>query len=107
MFTQRYLHGRNENIKTIVDIGKAVDDTPEQAEHMMNRLLSRETLYFRCLVEAYREWHKKSKVADRVAEREIERSVPTGGMSCWQVQTPNRIKTLYQHPLPDRSEQRL
>jgi len=61
MFTQRYLHGSNQNIKTLVDIGKAIDDTPEQAEHMMNRLLSRETLYFRCLVEVYREWHKKSR----------------------------------------------
>jgi hypothetical protein len=74
MFTQRYLHGSNQNIKTLVDIGKAIDDTPEQAEHMMNRLLSRETLYFRCLVEVYREWHKKSLVVERVAEREIERS---------------------------------
>ena len=74
MFTQRYLHGTNENIKTLVDMGKAIDDTPEQAEHMRNRLLSRETLYFRCLVEVYREWHKKSKVVERVAEREIERN---------------------------------
>jgi hypothetical protein len=72
MFTQRYLHGTNENIKTLVDMGKAINDTPEQAQHMFYRLLSRETLYFRCLVEVYREWHKKSKVADLVAEREIE-----------------------------------
>jgi hypothetical protein len=72
MFTQRYLHGTNENIKTLVDMGKAINDTPEQAQHMFYKLLSRETLYFRCLVEVYREWHKKSKVADLVAEREIE-----------------------------------
>ena len=72
MFTQRYLHGTNENIKTLVDMGKAINDTPEQAQHMFDQLLSRETLYFRCLVEVYREWHKKSKVADRVVELEIE-----------------------------------
>jgi len=77
MFTQRYLHGTNENIKTLVDIGKAINDTPEQAQHMHNRLVSRETLYFRCLVEAYRMWHKKSQVAERVAEREAERSALT------------------------------
>lgn len=61
MFTQRYLHGTNENIKTLVDMGKAITDTPEEAEHMFNRLTAKETLYFRCLVEVYREWYKKSR----------------------------------------------
>ena len=61
MFTQRYLHGRNENIKVLVDIGKSVDQSREEAEIMYTTLVTRETLYFRCLVEAYKAWYKKTK----------------------------------------------
>lgn len=61
MFTQRYLHGRNENIKLLVDIGKSVDASREEAEIMYTTLVTRETLYFRCLVEAYKAWYNKTK----------------------------------------------
>ena len=60
MFTQQYLYGRNENIKILVDMGKTVDQPPEHAELMFNRLFAMETLYFRCLVEVFRAWYKKT-----------------------------------------------
>jgi len=60
MFTQQYLYGKNENIKLLVDIGKAVD-VSDEAEHMYNKLAVREPLYVRCLVEAFRTWHTKTK----------------------------------------------
>ena len=66
MFTQRYLHGRNENIKLLVDIGKSVDASREEAEIMYTTLVTRETLYFRCLVEAYKAWYKKTRPPPQV-----------------------------------------
>ena len=59
MFTQQYLHGRNENIKLLVDIGKAVE-TPEAAFAMYEKLKEREPIYVRCLVEAFKTWHRKT-----------------------------------------------
>ena len=61
MFTTKYLHGRNENIKLLVDIGKSVDQSRDEADVMYGTLATRETLFFRCLVEAYRAWYKKTK----------------------------------------------
>jgi hypothetical protein len=61
MFTAKYLHGRNENIKLLVDMGKSVDQSRDEADVMYAMLTTRETLYFRCLVEVYREWYKKTK----------------------------------------------
>ena len=59
MFTQQYLHGRNENIKLLVDIGKAVE-TPEAAFAMYEKLKEREPIYVRCLVEVFKTWHRKT-----------------------------------------------
>ena len=61
MFTHKYLHGRNENIKLLVDMGKSVEQSGEAADEMYTALATRETLYFRCLVEAFRAWHKKTR----------------------------------------------
>jgi hypothetical protein len=43
MFTQQYLHGKNENIKLLVDIGKAVDTAKKLVcfRITMGRLLNR------------------------------------------------------------------
>ena len=60
MFTQQYLHGKNENIKLLVDIGKAVD-APETAAGLYNKLRDREPLYFRLLVEVFIAWVKKTE----------------------------------------------
>jgi hypothetical protein len=61
MFTAKYLHGRNENIKLLVDMGKSVDEPREDVDLMYSTLATRETLYFRCLVEAFRAWYKKTQ----------------------------------------------
>lgn len=60
MFTEQYLHGRNENIKLLVEIGKAVE-TPDAAVDMYKKLMNRDTLYVRCLVEAFTAWHNKTR----------------------------------------------
>ena len=60
MFTQQYLHGKNENIKLLVDMGKAVD-TPETAGELYNKLRDREPLYFRLLVEVFKACVKKTE----------------------------------------------
>jgi len=67
MFTQNYLHGRKENIKLLVDIGKVVDafDThPDRAHDMAHEMMQKlgdwEPLYVRCLVQAYKAWYIKS-----------------------------------------------
>ena len=59
MFTQQYLHGKKENIKLLVDLGKAVE-TPEAAFAMYEKLKEREPIYVRCLVEVFKAWHKKT-----------------------------------------------
>ncbi len=60
MFTQQYLHGTNQNIKLMVDMGKAVD-TPETADDVHNNLRGKEPLYYRCLVEVFKAWCKKTE----------------------------------------------
>ena len=59
MFTMPYLHGRNENIKLLVDMGKAVD-APETVGDVYDKLRDREPLYFRCLVEVFKSWVKRT-----------------------------------------------
>ena len=61
MFTTKYLHGRNENIKLLVDMGKSVDQSRDEADVMYGTITTRDTLYFRCLVEVFRAWYKKTK----------------------------------------------
>ena len=41
MFTQQYVHGNNENIKLLVDIGKTVDN-PDAASDMYKKLINME-----------------------------------------------------------------
>jgi hypothetical protein len=60
MFTQQYLHGTNQNIKLLVDMGKAVD-APETAGDVLNKLRDKEPLYYRCLVEVFKAWCKKTE----------------------------------------------
>ena len=62
MFTQQYLFGKNENIKLLVDIGKAVE-TPEAAAEMYTQLQNRDPLYVRCLVEVFRAYHDRTALA--------------------------------------------
>jgi hypothetical protein len=67
MFTQQYLHGTNQNIKLLVDMGKAVDN-PETAEDVYNQLRDKEPLYYRCLVEVFKAWVKKTEKAPAASE---------------------------------------
>ena len=60
MFTEQYLHGTNQNIKLLVDMGKAVD-APETAADVYNKIRDKEPLYYRCLVEVYKAWYKKNE----------------------------------------------
>ena len=60
MFTQQYLHGTYQNIKLLVDMGRAVDN-PEIAEDVDNRLREKEPLYYRCLVEVFKTWVRKTE----------------------------------------------
>lgn len=62
MFTQQYLFGTNENIKLLVDIGKAVE-TPEAAAEMYTQLQNRDPLYVRCVVEVFRAYHDRTALA--------------------------------------------
>ena len=59
MFTQPYLHGTTQNIKLLVDMGKAAE-TPETAHDMLNSICEREPLYFRCLVEVFKTLCRKT-----------------------------------------------
>ena len=61
MFTGKYLHGTNQHIKLLVDMGKSVDQSRDEADLMYGTLATRETLYFRCLVEVFRAWYRKTK----------------------------------------------
>jgi hypothetical protein len=58
-FTGLHLHGRSENIKILVDIGKDVE-TPEAASEMYQQLQEREPLYFRLLMDVFKSWCKKT-----------------------------------------------
>ena len=60
MFTCQYLHGTNQNIKLMVDMGKAVD-APETIPDVYDNLRAKEPLYFRLLVEVFRTWLKKTE----------------------------------------------
>jgi hypothetical protein len=60
MFTQQYLHGTNQHIKQLVDMGKVVDN-PEMAGDVYNMLRDKEPLYYRCLVEVFKKWVKKTE----------------------------------------------
>jgi hypothetical protein len=59
MFTGKYLHGTNQNIKLMVDMGKAVD-APETAEDVLFKLKDKEPLFYRCLVEVFKAWYRKT-----------------------------------------------
>jgi hypothetical protein len=60
MFTGKYLHGTNQNLKMMVDMGKAVD-APETADDVLEKLREKEPLYYRCLVEVFKAWYRKTK----------------------------------------------
>jgi len=60
MFTGKYLHGTNQNIKLMVDMGKAVD-APETAEDVLFKLKDKEPLFYRCLVEVFKAWYRKTQ----------------------------------------------
>jgi hypothetical protein len=60
MFTGKY-YGRNENIKLLVDMGKSVDQSRDEADVMYGTVTTRETLYVRVLVEVFRAWYRKTQ----------------------------------------------
>jgi len=74
MFTVKYLHGRNENIKLLVDMGKSVDQSRDEADVMYGTITTRETLYVRCLVEVFRAWYKKTQPLTEVKVESEARS---------------------------------
>ena len=67
MFTQPSLHGTAQNIKLLLDLGKAAE-TPEAAHDMLNSICEREPLYFRCLVEAFKTLCRKTAPAPSPSE---------------------------------------
>jgi hypothetical protein len=67
MFTGKYLHGTNQNIKLMVDMGKAVD-APETAVDVLNKLKEKEPLFYRCLVEVFKAWCRKTEKIDGHSE---------------------------------------
>ena len=60
MFTGTYLHGTNQNIKLMVDMGKAVD-APETAEDVLYKLKDKEPLFYRCPVEVSKAWWRQTQ----------------------------------------------
>jgi hypothetical protein len=62
-----YLHGTDENIKVMIDIGKAVD-APETADDVLNTLRDKEPLYYRCIVEVFKAWVKKTTKTPAASE---------------------------------------
>jgi hypothetical protein len=60
MFTAKYLHGTNQNIKIMVDMGKAVD-APEMVDDVLEKLMDKEPLCYRCLVEVFKAWVRKTE----------------------------------------------
>ena len=73
MFTMPYLHGTNQNIKVMVDMGMTVD-APETDGDVLNKLMEKEPLYYRCLVEVFKVWCKKTDKTD--SQSEIVPEVP-------------------------------
>jgi len=59
MFLQPCLHGTNQNIKIMVDMGKALK-SPDTALDVYNKIKEKEPLYYRCLVEVFKVWLKKT-----------------------------------------------
>jgi hypothetical protein len=60
MFTGTYLHGTNQNLKLMVDMGKAVD-APEMVGDVYNKLIDKEPICYRCLVEVFKAWYRKTE----------------------------------------------
>ena len=84
MFTCQYLHGTNQNIKLMVDMGKTVD-APETIAEVYDKLREKEPLFFRLFVEVFKAYLRKTErmpttsttVSDAVAEPEGVSSVLT------------------------------
>jgi hypothetical protein len=84
MFTCEYLHGTNQNIKLMVDMGKTVD-APETIAEVYDKLRAKEPLYFRLFVEVFKAYLRKTErlptvsatVSDAVADAEAVSSVLT------------------------------
>ena len=74
MFTQPYLHGTTQNIKLLVDMGKSVDQSRDEADVMYGTITTRETLYVRCLVEVFRAWYHKTQPLTEVKVESQARS---------------------------------
>jgi hypothetical protein len=60
MFTGTYLHGTNQNLKLMVDMGKAVD-APEMVGDVYNKLIEKEPVCYRCIVEVFKAWYRKTE----------------------------------------------
>ncbi len=56
---QQYLHGTEQNIKLLTDMAAAVG-APETAADVFNQIRDKEPLYYRCLVEVFKAWYKKT-----------------------------------------------
>ncbi len=67
MFTGTYLHGTNQNLKLMVDMGKAVD-APEMVGDVYNKLIDKEPVCYRCLVEVFKAWYRKTEKTVRPPE---------------------------------------
>jgi hypothetical protein len=91
MFTTKYLHGRNENIKLLVDMGKSVDQSRDEADVMYGTVTTRETLYVRVLVEVFRAWYRKTQPLTEVKVESEEVNGVTQQMQQMQ-QTVDEIK---------------
>lgn len=85
MFTCQYLHGTNQNIKLMVDMGKTVD-APETIAEVYDKLREKEPLFFRLFVEVFKAYLRKTErlpptesatVSDAVAGAEAVSSVLT------------------------------
>ena len=67
MFTMPYLHDTNQNIKLLVDMGKAAD-APDTAEDVYTKRTEKEPLYYRCLVEVFKAWCRKTQNTRKESE---------------------------------------
>ena len=71
MFIGKYLHVTNQNLKMMVDMGKAVD-APETADDVLEKLREKEPLCYRCLVEVFKAWCKKTEKTPSVQAVALE-----------------------------------
>lgn len=60
MFTCPLYHGTNQNIKLMVDMGKAVD-APETIPEVYDRLRAKEPLFYRLFVEVFMAYLRKTE----------------------------------------------